>query len=73
MTPVKRIPMKSILSSFIAVSTALVISLSSSAFAQDEDAAAAQAEKKWDALGAQTEKIVQQELMKKYEGKRLFG
>ena len=49
--------MKSILSSFIAVSTALAISLSSSAFAQDEDAPAAQAEK-----------IVQNELMKKYEG-----
>ena len=52
--------MKSILSSFIAVSTALTISLSSSAFAQkDEDAAAAQAAK-----------IVKQELMKKYEGEK---
>jgi hypothetical protein len=51
--------MKSILSSFIAVSTALAISLSSSAFAQNEDAAAAQAAK-----------IVKQELMKKYEGEK---
>jgi len=51
--------MKSILSSFIAVSTALTISLSSSAFAQNEDAAAAQAEK-----------IVKQELMKKYEDEK---
>jgi uncharacterized membrane protein len=54
--------MKSILTSVIAVSTALTISLSSSAFAQDEDAAAAQAEK-----------IVKQELMKKYGRKRALG
>ena len=51
--------MKSILTSFIAASTVLAISLSSPAFAQDEDAAAAQADK-----------IVQQELMKKYEGEK---
>lgn len=54
--------MKSVLGSFIAASTVLALSLSSPAvFAPNDDE---------DAAAAKAAKIVQQELMKKYEGKQ---